>query len=218
MTHGHRFLIQSKSRDIKGSSDLMASSFSLITHSGTKGGKLILLKKLILLCKKRHLKSIVKSHHLPSVKRRSVASERLRTTRRVSWWSNGWSSCQCTPSWPPSSFLQRQEVQPLSLWNKKTNVTSFTAFCANTKHFCLQRIQHIPPAAKVDQGKKCSKCLKCSYLMRNLYWQLLTLLYSTFISWNLVKLWSLANTLLHLMKIVKLAENCEICILCKHRK
>ena len=55
MTHGSRFLIQSKSRDIKGSSDLMASSFSLITHSGTKGvgGKLILLKKLILLCKNK---------------------------------------------------------------------------------------------------------------------------------------------------------------------
>ena len=37
MTHGHRFIIQSKSRDIKGSSDLMASSFSLITHRRTKG-------------------------------------------------------------------------------------------------------------------------------------------------------------------------------------
>ena len=37
MTHGSRFLIQSKSRDIKGSPDLMASSFSLITHRGMKG-------------------------------------------------------------------------------------------------------------------------------------------------------------------------------------
>lgn len=30
-------------------------------------------------------------------------------------------------------------------------MTSFTAFSANTKHFCLQRIQHIPPAAKVEK-------------------------------------------------------------------
>ena len=39
-------------------------------------------------------------------------------------------------------------------------MTSFTAFCANTKHFCLQRIQHIPTAAKVDQGKKYSKMVE----------------------------------------------------------
>ena len=43
---------------------------------------------------------------------------------------------------------------------------------------------------------------------------LTTLLYSTFISWNLEKLRSLASTLWNLIKIAKLAENCEIYILC----
>ena len=57
MTHGSRFLIQSKSRDIEGSPNLMASSFSLITYTrGTKGGGETLLKKLVSLVQKNNIR------------------------------------------------------------------------------------------------------------------------------------------------------------------